>query len=467
MRREESVEQGTGLWRRSGALRWTVYLLLIFVAPQTCLWVTLDTVNRRKVERQLQAIRDAGDPVTAAELAPAPVPDDQNAAVLYQQVIRVDFKDEYHSKKSLLEATGHNTLIVNEFGKDGSNADRAREVLNDPAVISIFETLEQASTLRNCVFPVRLGYRWVASRHLPRMREAALWVAAKARLCALDGDPDEAMRWLGVIFRMADHASRGATYNDQINADAIQRWGLSQLERALSETTLSAEATQELLDHLERLDVKQWSDQALQGECARGIDLYAELRHPIHGYDLGAKVAHFPEMRLVYCYRFGVFRPLYNADLSTYLTRMDELVSRSAQVPARPETPRAPRPRPPFGLKLDLMQAVDLFYTSRYLPDMRDIAIMENNMGRVALGLTLYNIERGQYPATLEDLQATLDWKLPQDFFAGAPMTYQRRPDGFLLYSFGPDREDDGGISWGDPTWSASVYDLVWECGAP
>jgi len=461
------AKEAGGVWHRSGALRWTVYLLLIFVVPQTCLWVTLDTINRRKVERKLQAIRDAGDPVTMTEAAPAPVPDDQNAAILYQQLFRVDFKDEYHSKESLLEATGHNRLIVNEFGKDGSNADRAREVLNDPAVISIFETLEHASTLPNCVFPVRLGYRWVASLHLPRMREAALWVAAKARLCAINGDPDEAMRWLGVIFRMADHASQGATYDSQLNANAIQRSGLSQLQRTLSETTLSAEATRNLLDHLERLDVMQWSDQALQGERATGIDMYAELRCPRPGHDAGAKLVRGPKMRLLYCYRFRICCPLYNADLSTYLTRMDELVSRSAQVPAQPETPPAPRRRLPFELKLDLMQAVDLFYTSRYLPDMRDIAIMENDIGRVALALTLYEIERGDYPATLADLQATLDWELPRDFFAGAPLTYQRRTDGFLLYSFGPDREDDGGTRRRGPGHSWKNYDAVWECGAP
>jgi len=456
--------EGTSLWRRSGALRWTVRLLLIFVVFPATLWVTLDTINRRKVERKLQALRDAGQPVTMSEAAPAPVPDEQNAAILYQQVLRVDFKDQYQSRDSLLGATGRNQLIVNEFGKDGSKADHAREVLNDPAVISILETLEEASLRPECVFPARREERWVASIHPLRLREAALWMSAKARLCTMDGDLDGALRWIDVIFRMADHASQGVTYNDQLNADGIQRSGLSQLERTLSEATPSAEATQELLDHLERLDVKQWSDRALQGERAKGIDLYEELRHPVHGYDPAARSAEFPNMRLIYSYRFEVCRPLYNADLSTYLTRMDELVRRAAQVPARPETPhaRAPRNHWPFGLKLDQIRAVDLFYTSRYLPRMRDVAIMENDIGRVAVALTLYKIEHGEYPATLGELQATLEWELPQDFFAGAPMNYQRQGDGFLLYSFGVDRDDDGGAR--QQIQGSANCDLVWLC---
>jgi len=432
------------------------------VFPAT-LWVTLDTINRRKVEQKLQAIRDAGQPVTMSEAAP--VPDDQNAAILYQQVIRVNFKDQHQSKDSLLEATGHNKLIVSEFGKDGSNAAQARAVLSDPAVISIFETLEEASLRPECVFPPRGGYRWVASLHLPRLRLAALWVSAKARLCTTEGDADEALRWIGVIFRMADHASQGATYNAQLNANALQASGLDQLERTLSKATPSAEATENVLDRLERLDVMKWSDQALRGERAGGIDSYALFRHPSSGDDPVAKFVRDPKMSLLYWYRFGIFRPLYHADLSKYLTRMEELVRRSAQVPVVPEPPSTPRRRPPFGLKLDLMQAVDLLYTSRYLPRRRDIAIMENDIGRVALALTLYKIEHGEYPATLGELQATLEWELPQDFFAGAPMTYQRRGEGFLIYSFGPDRDDDGGARQHVQSWTNC--DLVWETKVP
>jgi len=457
------AEKGTSLWRRSGALRWTVYLLLIFVVAPATLWVTLDTINRRNVERKLQALRDAGDPVTTAELAPAPVLDDQNAAILYQQIFRVDFDDPSRSKDCLLEATGHSGLIERQFVKDGSKATEARAVLNDPAVISIFETLEEGSRRPDCVFPVRWedGVTVPRPYNLVQMPQAAEWLCAKVRLNIIDGDADEALRWIGVMFRMADHAAQDPTYQAQSVAIGIRKIGSAELERMLSRATPSAEATQDLLDYLRRLDVKERFDQAVRGERAMGIDTYALLRQPRPGYDWATE-----SKGLLYCYRFKAFRPLYNADLSKYLTRMEEVLEQSAQVPSPPPQRPAPERRAPFGLDLHLTQGVDIFAEPSRRFNYRDSVTMRINMARVALAATLYKIGHGEYPATLNELQATLDWELPEDFFAGAPLKYQRRPDGFMLYSFGPDRDDDGGGERRASSRSYSNGDRMWECRA-
>ncbi len=217
-----------------------------------------------------------------------------------------------------------------------------------------------------------------------------------------------------------------------------------------------------MLDCLGRLDVKERFNKALSGERAMVINTYGKLRRPGNG--LGRMFGRFPEMKLLYCYQFRAFRPLYNADLNKYLTRMEQVVERSAQTPA----PAGPKYEPPalpqrplrFGFTLNQRQAVDMFDKSHNCLRGRDAAIMKIDIARVAVALTLYNIEHGEYPATLEELQATLDWKLPQDFFAGAALTYQRRGDGFTLYSFGNDRDDDGGVEG-----TREDGDLVWECG--
>ncbi len=398
--------EGTSLWRRSGALRWTVYLLLIFVVPQSILWVTLDTINRRNVERKLQVLRDAGQPVTMSELAPAPVPDDQNAAVLYQQVFRIDYSSGGSTNSSLLEATGHSKLIESEFSYDGSKAAEARVVLNDPSVISILETLEQASLRPECVFPLRYDGGWSSIlTRLSQVRQAARWLSRKARICTMDGDPDEALRWFAVLFRMSDHTAQEPAPFAQLVAITIQRIGLPELERTLSETTPSPEATQDLLDCLERLDVKEHFNRALPSERATGIDTYERFRHPHQKDDWWTGFRSFPVTRLGYCYRFEVLRPLYYADLSKYLTRMDEEIGRSARVPAPPEPPPTPQRRRPFGLDLKLTQLVDILYYSGSMFGRRDTAIMEIDIARVAVALTLYEIERGEYPATLEELQ--------------------------------------------------------------
>ena len=68
-----------------------------------------------------------------------------------------------------------------------------------------------------------------------------------------------------------------------------------------------------------------------------------------------------------------------------------------------------------------------------------------------AAAITLLAIQRyfratGGYPDRLDQLaeQSYLS-ELPKDPFGQGPLTYKRTNDGFLLYSWGEDRKDDGG----------------------
>ena len=86
-------------------------------------------------------------------------------------------------------------------------------------------------------------------------------------------------------------------------------------------------------------------------------------------------------------------------------------------------------------------------------------------MWRLGLALKRYQAAHGQYPATLADLQKALDWKIPPDPFSGKPYVYRREGAGFLVYSVGPDMQDDGGRSqWDDKGKWHEHGDLVWRC---
>ena len=78
----------------------------------------------------------------------------------------------------------------------------------------------------------------------------------------------------------------------------------------------------------------------------------------------------------------------------------------------------------------------------------------------VALALKTYKQLHGRYPSSLEQLQATLDYELPDDVFRGAPLVYRPSLDGFLLYSIGSNLCDDTGRDTG--RWDSG--DIVWEC---
>ncbi len=63
----------------------------------------------------------------------------------------------------------------------------------------------------------------------------------------------------------------------------------------------------------------------------------------------------------------------------------------------------------------------------------------------VALALERRRIDRGGWPEGLEELTPAHLKTVPLDPFDGRPLRYKRLPDGVLVYSIGPDEQDDGG----------------------
>jgi hypothetical protein len=64
---------------------------------------------------------------------------------------------------------------------------------------------------------------------------------------------------------------------------------------------------------------------------------------------------------------------------------------------------------------------------------------------RLQLALSEYRRRKGEFPQPLEQLVPALLPAVPVDPFAEKPFVYQRRGDGYLLYSLGPDQDDDHG----------------------
>ncbi|MHB0936514.1 MAG: hypothetical protein ACYC6A_09010 [Armatimonadota bacterium] len=81
----------------------------------------------------------------------------------------------------------------------------------------------------------------------------------------------------------------------------------------------------------------------------------------------------------------------------------------------------------------------------------------------VSLALRQYRVEHGRYPKQLADLTPAYLAEIPDDPFAlKAPFRYRLTGDTYLLYSVGPDGQDDGGKAISDTAMdSRSTGDLV------
>ena len=81
----------------------------------------------------------------------------------------------------------------------------------------------------------------------------------------------------------------------------------------------------------------------------------------------------------------------------------------------------------------------------------------------VACALERFKIEHGDYPANLNELVPQFIEKLPRDVVNGEPLHYQRTPDGrYMIYSVGWDMQDDHGVSV-DYNRSDERGDWVWQ----
>lgn len=66
-------------------------------------------------------------------------------------------------------------------------------------------------------------------------------------------------------------------------------------------------------------------------------------------------------------------------------------------------------------------------------------------MASLACALERFRIANARYPERLEELVPQFIGKLPHDPCDGQPFRYRITPEGYLLYSIGMDRKDDGG----------------------
>jgi hypothetical protein len=64
----------------------------------------------------------------------------------------------------------------------------------------------------------------------------------------------------------------------------------------------------------------------------------------------------------------------------------------------------------------------------------------------LACALERHRLAHGEFPATLAELTPQFVAKLPNDIITGEPLKYRRTADGgFVVYSVGFNRVDDGG----------------------
>ena len=186
------------------------------VANAVFVWTT-DT----RLERQLAAIRAAGDPLTLAELAPKPIPPEKNAATYLRRA---------EADMAAIEKETMNVHPVSEcpgFLMPPEDQKTVKAAL--AAYPNVIPLLEQAAACPD--YDARIGLHASSQgvHHdklldvVQKSRSAARVLHYRATLLVAEGNRDEAVRTALVIFRLARHFDHNPMLVGYLVAIAVRR----------------------------------------------------------------------------------------------------------------------------------------------------------------------------------------------------------------------------------------------------
>jgi hypothetical protein len=454
-------------------------------------WVGGDLKFGHDLQAELAWLHAAGQPVTLAEFGPQAVPDDQNAAPLYEQVLGITPQgDSVPGAGSFPRDLEGPITSMTHRETQAEYLQRLAVALQRPEVAQAFDKLEEASLRPCCVFAIPWGdynvNRWGG---LNRLQAAVGVLAGRAELECSRGNPDDALHWLAVGVRVARHAGAEPTLVPQ-----LVRWSLlAVLERqahpAVAALRSPGPGSQELQKALASLDLGAdfaaavRANPILAQEGLRGL-VRAGYSHPPAYVD-----SMWPwefRQRHAWTWILGNFGDrlrgqdrwwwpvadwVYLSPLGQPWRRYDALCSLrcTEQVASLVNLPYAQAQ--PAGEALVRQQTAHALSAPTALHEARSsisftkLAYTQANLAlwRVALSLQDYKFAHGQYPASLADLQKTLDWTIPLDPFSGQALLYRTEGAEFVVYSVGPDLRDDGGKPPAGGDWRLDEPgDIVW-----
>ncbi len=399
-----------------------------------------------RVEAEIAKLRARGEPVTFDALKPILAPGEPNAADWYSQAF------------ALCQDVPNN--ISKMQGRDLQAKDLAEVRAFVAANRRFYALIDRATPVRQCVFSPWGRVDVYGPDYAP------IFLLTRAKLQSYEGNADGALATCGQVFRLAEHLQQTPLPLQQARAFDIMDGASRDLGRVLKTRTPSPGSCRRLY---QQLAAWRWSElwaRAIRGERAAALDAFSYKEHGVLQKSIAGPVTSLDGLTINAYLTIG--RPWSNADKARVLEFYNSAVAAHDVPPGRSS--------PGEGRRHALVQtlekarsplthswSLELYFLVK--PTMRDQGAAELGAVQTALAVTAYRGEHRRYPATLADLERA-GWKLPRDPFTQQPYRYQRRGQGFIVYSVGPDGRDDGGIAW---TWQREEgglpCDVVFEVG--
>lgn len=421
-------------------------------------------VSSAKLRRAYAELEKAGRPMEAARVIPPTVPETENAALLYESAIlllkaqpaRRD-TDQLPDQQDLLR---HLASLSDTFLKESLDADKRAELeqlLEQEVVHDALSIIEQGTRRPSCRFEhdYTAGFNMLMP-NLAGLRNMIFILGAKACLEAEAGRPDAAWDLAQTQLRFAD-----ALRSEPILVSQLVRFASIRLScRAIQKICEVAPPNPEQYRSVESL-LSDYEDRkplvlALDGERLLGGEWAFNLLRSESPRALASSTADESEFAEVLMRLYGAFKPLSLVDHAAYVRIMGEY-TKSAQRPYLPnEASDTDKKVGQMSSRLHVVTATIVPAIGR-VKEVYWEMIAEMRITRAGLAVLQDKRAQSAFPQTLESLKP----KNLSDPFTDGPLLYRPKPNGFILYSVGPDQKDNNGSP--KQKKQKTDWDIVWQ----
>ena len=447
-------------------------LVLIILAS-----LIINVIFGRELRQTMAKLKAEGRALTVAEIQPAPVPDDQNAAPLFKKARKLMGDRVYPYNKPEPKAAPaikelSDLISTNYPALDTStwptvHREALPRLIQAPEMAKLFAVLREASQKPG--YNSNLKYEdgpGMLLPHLGIIRKMVRFLNIKAELAAQNGNTEEAWATILEGLKLADLLKQEPVLITQLVRIACDKIMIDCLERMADKTDIPADQARDLIAELaQHTDSAPWI-QAMDGERV-GIGLWCfQTLWRSSFRDFNPLLS--TEMNIPRWLGWGLkypYAPILKKDFTVYL----KLISQVQDYYKAPywETAKTIRNHPtnqqipPYCLLTRMIfPSLDFVVTRKAEYD----ATIE--VARVGLGLKLFKQKNGAYPDTLDKLAPEFLENIPVDPFTGQTLIYRKADAGFILYSLGKNQQDDNGTP--KPTDKKATgkvpYDIVWKC---
>jgi hypothetical protein len=374
------------------------------------------------------AIRAAGDPASIADLKPAPVPDDENAAAALASLDdQLDAFANDHGK-FFKDPVGVDYERTVADGKTPTADQLAaiRAILDKHAALDVGLSKAATCSVYAPIGDYSLNSQKFLDAQLKRMthlRTAARYLRWQMDVLTADGHADQAIERGVEMLQLAHLAESEPLLTHYLVTIAIRGAAAESLYDALAAGPISRELHAALDEELARVEEPGRLGRVSHTERAFSIDAFDDMAN--QSGPLGAPLGRL----LLSRHRDGVldyYDEILNIIDAPWYIGNSQFSTIGAYAPAR------------FG---PLAATLSPSFQAVYDAHNRDVAVMRSL--RIFMALRQFAESNGRDASGLAEL------KLPRgvtiDPFDGQPLRLKHTPEGWIVYTVYRDRKDDGG----------------------